>query len=184
MSISSMAKLSGLSQEFITTVRGGTREKNAIVALACARAVLDRLQMPSAPVENSVEYFTTQYKEQIATLIGEINEMCVIDFEQAIDFINTLWKMKYKFVFPQGRLFSNYVSSFATFLGLSSLVTPELFKIIDSEEKELVRLTNGFIDLLGDLAPLPADKTPEQKSNENVLAATGSGAYNSGAITQ
>lgn len=164
MSLAAMSKLSGYSQTFVANVRGGTAEKNALLALAAARAIVNRLPLPSSPVADQGEYFVTQFKAQVEQLAGEINELVVIGLPQTIEFVKTLWKMRYKVVHPTGRLFPNGQDNFMSFLGLSSLVTPELARLIVLNENELLVAVNGFTDLLDDLVPMPCEAGENNKA--------------------
>lgn len=163
MSLAALSKLSGFSQGFLPTVRGGTKDRNSLIALAVARAVVDRLALPSSPVEDFNAYFSGQYKGQVEQLTGEINELVTVDIPQALEYVCVLWKMRYKTLHPSGRLFSNGQDNFMSFLGLSSLMTADFAKLVVLNEADLLHMSNGFRDLLCDLVPIAeaqADAVP------------------------
>lgn len=153
MSIAKIACLSQASQSFLVTVRGGNRERNNLISIAAARAIVDRLQLPSSAVADANEYFAAQFTESVEKFIGEINELVVLDLKGTCERVCEIWKLRYRVLFPVGRIYAGD-NQLATFLGLSGVLSKELNETIVLKENDLVRLSNGFADMLRDLCPM------------------------------
>ena len=157
----SSIRVSDQTRSFLNRARIGFPDEGKVIALALARAVVDRLPLPTSPVEDSSIYYTGQAEGLAQELIGNVNEVFVIDTNQALTFTRELWRAKYRILFPQGPLFDSSACQIAAFLGLSSSLSEEFVKLTQTHVTRLTLLANGFADALRDICPAAAPEAAQ-----------------------
>lgn len=158
MSEYTFLKLNPGSRQFLQSLRSGDADRSAVTAMAIARAVNDRLQVPTSAVENPYEHFEQQMRPQAETLIGQLLE--VIPFankqltEMAVKYTEKLYLIQYRIVFPSGRLFASNEAPLASYLGINGFVNMPDHDIMHKNIKVIIEQANGFIDVLEELVPV------------------------------
>lgn len=154
-----LSLLSEASRSFLNTVRSGSKEQNAVIAAAVAKAISDSIQIPTSAVDNFTEYFTAQIEGVAKEAIGKVNEVNLIDTRLTLEYVRNLTNIRYRLVYPQDKIFAAQSCAFATFFGVGTLISKEFDEIIDKNVLELVRLYNGFTIVLKEFNP--SVQTPE-----------------------
>jgi hypothetical protein len=158
MSEYTFLKLNQGSRQFLQSLRSGDADRTAITAMAIARAVNDRLQVPTSAVDNPYEHFEQQMRPQAETLIGQILEVVPFANKQltslAVKYTESLYLIQYRIVFPSGRLYASPEAPLASYLGINGFVNMPDHDIMHKNISAIIEQANGFIDVLEELVPL------------------------------
>ena len=154
MSFYSIVSLTGQSRNFLEALRAGSADKNMLIAAAVARAIVDRLHMPSSPVESCVEHYEQQCRDVVKSLVGQITEITLIDTKLTQQYTRDIWNLRYRVLHPFDKLFLNPDLPFESYLGFNTSIASDFVKCISDNAETAVLFTNGFTDLINEICPV------------------------------
>lgn len=153
-------KLSPESKSFINGVP--RIDPGNLIAIALAKAVSRLLPRPTAELADPKAHYADNLRAEARILIGEVNELAVIDIALAVEYTGVFWQVAYETIYPRERIYSspNHKPE-AVFFGYSSVISPELFEKIETCGELLVTYTNGFTQVLKDLRCVEQTELPK-----------------------
>lgn len=161
-----LSRLSDTSRSFLSNIRSGSLEQNKVIALALAMAISKIMVIPSAPVDDEMNYYDSNVLNTVQEAISQVNELALIDTRITLEFTRILWKARYRTLYPSGKIFLNvttnsFTSALASFFGFGNILTAEILSIVDKNNDQLFPLTNGFSALVTELI-VPETVEPQE----------------------
>lgn len=80
-------------------------ERAGILAAAVALAAVQRVSLPTAPVEDVAQYYTHQVLSGVEACLGEFNENLVFDLARASRLARQFWFIRYRVAHPSATCF-------------------------------------------------------------------------------
>lgn len=115
--------------------------KSALIALTVGMVFASRLPIPSAPVNDAENHFTTQIKPVLRAWCSEFNECYVLDCPRVIDHARSFWLVRYQAAHPGGNLFVNTGGGFFnSYLGVSRVFSPDDCALLCAHENTVFQL--------------------------------------------
>lgn len=143
-----VTKLSQASQTFINQLGSGD-----LTQIALAKAIANKLPLPSQEVTDASEYFATNCSKSVKESVSTINELIVVDTKNVLDMVATFFKARLATLFPADKLYCiGETDCESDFFGYSSSISPELLAKCKTNSKQLVMLVNGFTVVLKEIA--------------------------------
>lgn len=164
-----LSRLTDNSRNFVSSIRSGSLEQNKVIALALALSISKLMPMPSASVDDEMNYYDSNVFGVTQDAVSQVNELSIVDTRITLEFSRILWKARYRTLYPSGKIFLNvstptFTSAFASFFGFGNTLTEEILNITDKQHTQLFPLANGFTALLTELI-VPEENTEEQKES-------------------
>ena len=105
--------------------------RSAVVAAAVASAVAQTLEIPSSKVVSPEAYFNTTHALKAREVIGDFNNVAVLNYDRACDLVRRFWILRYTAL--HGSVAYNFTNGcFAECVtGIKYVLSPEDLKILD-----------------------------------------------------
>jgi hypothetical protein len=148
-----MYALTKLSPESRAFISGLPRiDSGNLLAVSLAKAVSRLLPRPTAELAEPKTHYADNLRAQARLLIGEVNELAVVDIALTCEYTCTFWQVAYETIYPRERIYAspNHKPE-AVFFGYATAISPTLFELIESCGEVLTTYTNGFTQVLKDL---------------------------------
>lgn len=124
------------------------RDRNRVLAIAAGMAASRSLSIPSAPVENVQQYYNLQILPAAQSLVEETNENLVMEYEEAMDYTLTFWRLRYIAAHPNVRLdMPSAYGFFDTVLGVNLYVDQDTHQFVNTYKKEIFQLRDALVEV-------------------------------------
>lgn len=146
----SITKLSDSSKQFLQSV--SVLANNTLVEASVAKAIANRLQLPSAPVNDISDYYVCTILVQARVFVGQINELRVFDVQSLLNQVRTMWLCRYNILYPKSKIyFIADCDADEHFFGFAPFLTKQLDDAINADLVQTINCLNGFSQIFDDL---------------------------------
>ena len=129
-----ISKLSLDSQNFLSSAASSGATRSLAFSIAAARAIANRLPLPSSKVEDLENYFSMTLKVDVLSTINVLNELFVIDCEKVTGLVENFYELRYSNLFPDEYFFSTKEMPLSGFFSMPKYL-PEV--VIDEIVKNI-----------------------------------------------
>lgn len=162
-----LAKLSPMSQTFIGRLQPGSATN-----IAAARAVANKLPLPSFEVKSIDEQYHASVYETARSLISDLNEVATINARDVLAMVEMFWKVRYYTLFPPKNIMPMANGCISNFMGFGAHIPQGMLEDIKCGGEGIVRSLNGFCNVLCDLTDAKIDKPDENSMASAVPVAS------------
>lgn len=74
-------------------------DRKQIIALALARAIGYSLSLPTSAVDSPSKYFMENHQDAVDATLVNVNEICIINIQEASELTFKVWRMRYAIVY-------------------------------------------------------------------------------------
>ena len=125
--------------------------RSKVMAAGVALAVASTLPLPSSAVISPDEFFNLQVSGLVNAPLSDINENCILDMKQAVEFTRQFWMLRYAMVFP-GSQYTFAENSpygfFDTILGVNLYVGPAGHEFMNLNKDAIYKVTRTTLQLM------------------------------------
>lgn len=147
-----ITKLSPKSQDFLSIMTQNNKSRSLLASIAVAKALTFDTSLPSAPVDDVLQYFRTQNLIQIESFVNDVNELMVLDVKTVLDLAFKFYQQRYMSAYPSARVFSfNKGTGVVDFFGISRSIDEATLKAIEEDPGTLAVYTNNFASMMEEL---------------------------------
>ena len=145
-------KLSSKSQLLISELNSQNKGKQLPVTIALARLMAYALPLPTAEVEDIVGFLKTQHGVDVQMQLTQLNEVLFIDTPAVSDYITKFYTVRYAQVCSCKHVLLKPATAVLDLFKITRSFDAASLACIEAHADYINRLTNGFIQLLDDLA--------------------------------
>jgi hypothetical protein len=148
-----MYNLNKMQRDFVNSLASSGRSRNNQLSMAIAKAVADKQNMPSAPVDDLDTYYTSNVMLPASIVIAKINEVVIIDTANVERYARLFFKARYRMLHPAGYILNSADGSNVkmNFLGIGSILTHDMMSCLKEDFNRVVEVYNGMSSLIVDL---------------------------------
>lgn len=158
------AKLSPMSQTFVGRLQAGNATN-----IAAARAVANKLPLPSFEVESIQDHYQSAVYENARSLVSDLNEIVSINARDVLGMVEVFWKVRYFTVFPPKTVMPLASNCISNFMGFGAQLPQGIIEDIKCGGEAIVRSLNGFTTVLCELTETDPTK-PNDDANMHSTA--------------
>jgi hypothetical protein len=138
------SKLSPETQDYLKWLALGERPRSLLTTLVISKAIADLSTLPSGPVDNPEQFFTTTSLEPNQNRLYLLNELVIVDTDAIQEYTLRFYKTRYNLLHPADHIFcANPKTTLEDFMGLSIALDPAAVEAIGENNLDLTRLYNG-----------------------------------------
>lgn len=138
-----ITKLSPASANFLAQLSLSGKSRSTQASIALGRVLADSLSIPSTPVDSIVTIYNTQYRLQVEEIISSINEICLLDVKQVLDFTLKFYTYRYNICNPEKIILAfNKETAIVDFFKISKVIDNESIKVICEDPIGMTDLVN------------------------------------------
>lgn len=146
----SITKLSEPSKQFLQSI--SVMANTALVEASVAKAIANRLQLPSSPVNDTSDYYVSTILVQARVFVGQINELRVFDVQSLLNQVRTMWLCRYNILYPKSKIYLIAgCDADEHFFGFAPFLTKQLDEAINANLAQTINCLNGFTQIFDDL---------------------------------
>ena len=137
--------------QLVSSLQLASEVRGLIVSSAVSSAIANTLALPTEPVISPEAYYKQNLLINAQALISGFNEVAVLNYEQACEFLRRFWVLRY--FAAHGRPAHNYYDgNFAeNFSGLNYVFSAEELTVLDKNAADFGRVRNCASSILADL---------------------------------
>ncbi len=147
-----ITKLSSSSQLFISTLMQLNKSRSIQASLALAKVFVNRLNLPSSPVEDPLGYYRAQCQMEIENELNSLNELIVLDIKTIRDYCTKMFQQRYNAAHPSSVVFTfNKETAIEDFFGITRVFDKATLDAIKEDPPKLAMYVNGFSAMLEEM---------------------------------
>lgn len=147
-----ITRLSKNSQDFLATINQGNKSRSPAASVALARILTASICLPSAPVEDPVNYYRVQCQLEIEQIVNQLNELIVLDRATIADFCMKFYQYRYASVHPANHVFAfNKGTAIEDFFSISRSFDQATLNIIRDDPMAIAGYVNNFARMISEL---------------------------------
>jgi hypothetical protein len=140
-----ITKLSSTSSNFLGQISVSGKSRNIQTSIALGRVLADSLSLPSTPVDSITTLYNNQFRINIEQIISNINEICLLDVKQVLDFTLKFYTYRYNICNPDKVILAfNKDTAIEDFFKISKVFDNETIKVICENPIAITDLVNKF----------------------------------------
>lgn len=141
--------LSSESKDFLQSIG---LSNTILVEAAVAKAIANRLQLPSAPVTDTGDFYVSTVLVQAREFVSQINELRVFDLQSLLNQVRTFWLCRYNILFPKSKIYLIAgCDADEHFFGFAPFLTKDLDTALNENVVMTIKLLNGFTQVFEEL---------------------------------
>ena len=144
-----MITLSVLSQASVDFIQSILPQK--LSEMSIAKAIANKLQLPSSEVKEPAAHYTTFCLGQARTLLSRVNELKVVDISATLEYIRIFWLCRYNILFPTKVYLIAGCDADEHFFGFAQFLTKEIDETIEANLIETIKVLNGFSQIVQEI---------------------------------
>lgn len=136
--------------------------------IAAAKAVANKLPLPSFEIANTQDHYTSTVYDIARSMVSNLNEVATINAREVLALTESFWKARYHTVFPPKNLMICPGDCVSNFMGFGTQLPQGVIEDIKCGGEDLVRQLNGFNFVLGDLTGDAVTQSGAQNESQAV----------------
>ena len=147
-----VTKLSPSTQSFVSSMMQLNKSRSIQASMAIAKVISNKMNLPSAPVENVTEYYRGQCQIDADNLINDLNEIVMVDVKSVRDICSKMFEQRYRAAHPSDVVFTfNKESAIEDFFGITRTFDKSSLDAIKEDPIKLASYVNGFSTMVAEL---------------------------------
>lgn len=141
-----VVKLSPMSREFVGKLR-----PSPLLNIAAAKAIANKLPLPSFEVEDVVGYYNQSVRTTANTFVSQLNEVVYLNSNEVSELVASFWKARYLTANPLNNILVVNQNVIHFFMGYGSSIAHDVIKTIESNGQEAIIMLRGLCVVIDEL---------------------------------
>lgn len=137
--------LSKESNQLINEIFSNGKSRSTEVSFSIAFAIANQLLIPTTKVDNIIDFYNQNNKNQINGFLNQINETIILDIDIIKELILNIYQYRYNTIYSRSNVLAMVCeTAVEDFFGISKFINKDALTILKTDPLLITKYTNGF----------------------------------------